>query len=436
MKKCFACVALLAMLLSLGTAFAAADDLPDVFWTSGHYAGASPEAFSTLGDIELTWDPDLADKLDLTDGDLSDWYNESIPGTVITPDNMISWVGGQSGVYDPGMPVNWKMTSFYAADADFLYVAFDVVDANFVYATDPSSYNGDAIQLCVDFGGKLGELIAEDPSDLSNNHSIFYSFACVKDGAPIEIRLQESDQDGMLSEANGDPVKGSAKKTDEGWSVELALGWDMLGDHYMWKAWEDYCKIYVGTDERLTFKTGLSVMYLNRTESAGEITWAAGAVHGWTDENGTPLISWTPYDNSATLILPCDNRIRLNADWFVHLTSEPPYEPPVETESWIEETALTEPPYEPPVETEPWINGPFDNYVDTMPSIDVDTAPPVETAPIYDDEPLRDAAEDRAPEDELNAILEKYGCTAVLGTGTLTALLTLAAAAYAIRKRK
>ena len=59
-----------------------------------------------------------------------------------------------------------------------------------------------------------------------------------------------------------------------------------------------------------------------------------------------------------------------------------------------------------------------------------------ETIPPEVEETLRDAAEDLDAEDELNAILEKYGCTAVVGMGSLTALLTVAAAAYVIRKKK
>jgi hypothetical protein len=39
-------------------------------------------------------------------------------------------------------------------------------------------------------------------------------------------------------------------------------------------------------------------------------------------------------------------------------------------------------------------------------------------------------------EDELQAILEKYGCTSALGMSSLTALLALAAAAYLFRKKK
>jgi hypothetical protein len=52
------------------------------------------------------------------------------------------------------------------------------------------------------------------------------------------------------------------------------------------------------------------------------------------------------------------------------------------------------------------------------------------------EETLRDAAESLDKEDELDAILEKYGCTAVVSMGSLTALLTVAAAAFVIRKKK
>lgn len=61
----------------------------------------------------------------------------------------------------------------------------------------------------------------------TNPNNIFYSFACVSDGAPLEIQLQEFDQDGMLSEANGDGVKGSASSTEIGRCAELALSLDI-----------------------------------------------------------------------------------------------------------------------------------------------------------------------------------------------------------------
>ena len=52
------------------------------------------------------------------------------------------------------------------------------------------------------------------------------------------------------------------------------------------------------------------------------------------------------------------------------------------------------------------------------------------------EETLCDAAESLDAQDEQNAILEKYGCTSMLGAGSLAALSVLAAAAYVIRKKK
>jgi uncharacterized phage-associated protein len=52
------------------------------------------------------------------------------------------------------------------------------------------------------------------------------------------------------------------------------------------------------------------------------------------------------------------------------------------------------------------------------------------------EETIRDAAEDLDKEAELNAILEKYGCTSTVGLGSLAVLLIMAAAAYVTRKKK
>jgi hypothetical protein len=88
----------------------------------------------------------------------------------------------------------------------------------------------------------------------------------------------------------------------------------------------------------------------------------------------------------------------------------------------------TEPPYDPDVET----------YFSTEIVTEALTMPPVweESYAVEWGETIRDAAESMDKEAELNAILEKYGCTSTLGLGSLAALLTLAAAAYVIRKRK
>ena len=92
----------------------------------------------------------------------------------------------------------------------------------------------------------------------------------------------------------------------------------------------------------------------------------------------------------------------------------------------------TEPPYDPDVET----------YFSTEPytelASEAQTMPPVweESYAVEWEETIRDAAESMDKEAELNAILEKYGCTSTLGLGSLATLLTLAAVAYVTRKKK
>jgi hypothetical protein len=96
----------------------------------------------------------------------------------------------------------------------------------------------------------------------------------------------------------------------------------------------------------------------------------------------------------------------------------------------------TEPPYDPDVETY------FSTEIATEPytelASEAQTLPPVweESYAVEWEETIRDAAEDLDKEDELNAILEKYGCTAVVSMGSLTVLVTVAAAAFVIRKKK
>ena len=74
MKKLIAFAALIALLLSLGTVFAAAELPENVSFTPGKYLGGDPDAYSPVGEITVAWLPDVSDRVDMTDGDLSDWY--------------------------------------------------------------------------------------------------------------------------------------------------------------------------------------------------------------------------------------------------------------------------------------------------------------------------------------------------------------------------
>lgn len=422
MKKLTVWILLCALLLSLGAVAVNAEDMPNVSWTPGTYAG---ESFAPVGDVIMKWDPDFSAKVDLTDGDIREWEKLGLTPTDITPENMISWVGGQNGAVDPAMPANWGITAYAAADPTYLYLAFDITDDSFAYGVDPSIYDGDAIQLGLDLGGLMEKTLRKDVDTMSSLQGIFYSFSCCADGAPLVIQRQQSDNDGPLSEANGDPVKGAAGKTDKGWSVELALSFELLHADFCWKAWREDAKIYIGSDEELALEIGLNLCYLDREVSRGEVVWAASTATGYTDDAGVPLLSWTAYDNGATLVLPYEQGMRFDCEFIVDTPiqvttapeTEPPYEPDEEIgiSTEIATESLTMPPE--------W-------WAETEPVEWKETIPPEVEAP------LRDAAEDLDKEAELNAILEKYGCTSTLGLGSLAVLLTMAAAAYVTRKKK
>ena len=418
MKKLLVCMTLCALLLSVGTVFSAAELPENVSFTPGKYLGGDPDAYSPVGEITVAWLPDVSDRVDMTDGDLSDWYALGLTATNIDAHNMIAWVGDSTVVGD------FKITSFAAADADYLYLTFDVVDSDFAYGSTEGYYDGDAIQLALDIGRMMGEMLDSDPDALySGGKNVFYSFSCVSDGAPVKIMRQESANDGWLTEANGDGVKGAAKKTDLGWSAEIALSWQLMVDDWVWKDWNEEGRIYVSTDdtygeEYCYLPVGACLYYLDRGETAGDIQWAAGTVQNWQDANGTPMVSWTAYDNGITWTLPIEEGVSFSSENIVVL-------PPVDETSYDE---VTEPPYDPPVE-----------YPDTEEWVETETQTAVEwheTIPPEVEETLRDAAEDLDAEDELNAILEKYGCTAVVSMGSLTVLVTVVAAAFVIRKKK
>ena len=397
MKKLIVFAVLSALLLSLG-GFSAAAELPEgVGFTQGQYAGGDPEQYSTLGDIDVDWIPALDGAIDVTDGDLADWYASGAKGSVVTLNNMVSWVGE---------PADWKMTAFYAADSEYLYFAFDVIDPDFTYGTTVSSYNGDAIQLCLDFGYKIGEIAEEDPHMISSLKNIFYSFTCIEDGAPLGIMRQESHMDGILYQSKGDAVMGAARKTPDGWSVELALGWDLLYDDYIWKAWQEDPRVFVGASQQIPLSMGMCIYYLNRTDNE-TVTWAAGTVKGWTDDAGNPCVSWSALDNGAKLNLAADYAMQVNCKGVVGVFESVSMEEVLTNEDGSPRDEMPDAPIE----------------VESMP-------------PVWIETPAVDPVPQDTLEDELQAILEKYGCTSALGMSSLTALLALAAAAYAIRKRK
>ncbi len=314
MKKFLMMLMAVAMLLSVGSIFASAALPENVEFKDGKYCVENPDDFTPVGDIRITWDPDVSSKLDLSDGDMSDWAKAGYNMITVNDNNMISWVGDMST-----MPSGWDISTYFVADSEWLYIGFYVTDPDFVYATGLNQYDGDAFQVCIDFGGKLGFALENDPYLLEENpKNIFYSFSCFEDGAPLQIRRQEADKDEepWLSEANGNGVKGTARKTDSGWSAEFALSFEMLYDDYVWKAYETDPKIYIGGEQDLPLTIGCCLYYLDRSVVDGKNTtmWAAGTTNGIMKDDGTPVVSWTAYDNGINLYLPYEEGMKFNSE--------------------------------------------------------------------------------------------------------------------------
>lgn len=404
MKKIFAIVITLAMLLSLGAVLASADApvLPDSYngaTAAGNYAVADPSEFSALGTVKIQWDKDAATKLDLSDGDMADWAAAGYESITIDASNMVSWVGGAADAIDPGMPENWNITTYFVADSEWLYIGFYVTDPAFAYGSNPGAYDGDAFQICIDFGGKLGQVAMEDPDSLTNPKNIFYSFSCISDGAPIQIMRQESDQDGLISEENGDGVKGAAKKTDAGWSAEFALSFKQMFDDFEWKIWEEDKKLYVGGENNDPLKIGCCLYYLDRSETAGNINWAAGTSNGVVDSNGAPIVTWSAYDNGINLELDITEDVTFAYDEKIIILPSGETAPPEEDKD--EETD--------PVEDE---------------ETDAPTAAPTDEATDAPTEAPTQGGDDAADE----------GCASIVGFGA-AAVLAAAAAAFVLKKK-
>ena len=392
MKKIFAIVITVAMLLSMGALLINAE-LPDVPWTPGGY---SAEEFNTVGTVKITWDPDASTKLDVTDGDMADWAAADYNMVTLDTSHMVYWVNDTAN--GTGIPTGWQIQTYFVADKDNLYVGFYVTDPAFAYGSAGGHYDGDAFQVCIDFGGLMGKTLKEDPDALSNPKNIFYSFSCTGDGNALEIWREEADNNGIIAAEEG--VKGAAAATETGWAAEFALPFQMLYDDYEWKAWAEDPKIYVGSDQHLPLNIGCCLYYLDRSATAGTINWAAGSTNGIADDAGVPQVSWTAYDNGINLELDYVEGIEFTCPGIVvkELTETTPEETEAPTEPETE--APTEEPTEEPTEA------------------------PTDAAT---DAPATDAP---ATEQETEA---EGGCGSVIGFSAI-AVLAAAAAAVALKK--
>lgn len=265
--------------------------------------------FTPVGRVEMVWDADASEHLDVTDGDMSDWADAGYSFNTIMPENMVSWVGGSDSNPDAGMPANWSISTYFVADADYLYIGFYTVDDRFIYASNGSIYDGDAFQFSVDFGGLLGDKLEENADLVVNQANIFYSFACVSDGAPLVIVRQNSDNDGVMP---AEQAEGAAMKTHDGWSAEFRISWQQMFDDFEWKAWAEGVQFYYGPEN--DFYINCALYYLSRDDESRNVTWAACSGNG--------ELTWSPRDSGIKLVLPYAEDRQMNCTGITNIKPE------------------------------------------------------------------------------------------------------------------
>lgn len=286
MKKLFAVIISVAMILSMGALFTSALDV--------------------VGDINITWDAEASSKLNLNDGDISDWATAGYEYITLGPSNFHAWTGT--------IPETFAINCYFVADADNLYVGFWINDSTFVQDTDgcdptrtdwrANGYWGDAFQIAIDFNSIVERWCDEEDMDFGNNKNIFYSFASYGNGAPITIVREETyNNNGYLSEANGDDVSGSTNAYEGGWCAEFSLSWQMLYDDCLEKT-DSIESDFTWNDEK-NLTVGITLCYIDHAEAGATETWAGG-----TFDNTAP--GWLATDNGIHLQLAYEDGRTIN----------------------------------------------------------------------------------------------------------------------------
>lgn len=362
MKKIFCAFLCFALLLSVCVVSASA--------AYGYYCGGSVENFTPVGDCEITWDADAATKLDLNDGDLSDWVAAGYSAVAITPENMVSWVGGSEENPAGGVPEGWGIDAYFIADSDYLYFGFNVTDPDVVLVqgtTDDitgDNTTGDIIQLPIDFDRARGKLYEMDRDLFPSATCPIYSFGPMDiEATPIQINaMYTSSYDrGIMSEANGDGVKGSTALTETGWCAEFAFTWNQLYSDFKDLVYADdwFCDILEGDP----FEIGGALYYLNREKGSDTLTWTA-VTFSQQAPGVQPNVFWFVTDHGMRLLLEYERGMRINCEG-IHIFScfdgtppvetEPPTDPvtevPTEEPTNVPTSAPTEAPTEPPTES-------------------------------------------------------------------------------------
>ncbi len=400
MRRTLAIVLSIVMMLATCTILASANT-----W------GTTQDDFAEVGNLEIGWDPAVKSKITF-DGKMDDWVAAGYTPYKVEPRNMAAWVGDSTT-----MPENWSLTAYFVADSERLYVGFYITDPHAVIGNTPGGYNGDAFQICVDWGRNLGDYMDAYGDDaLANPKNIFYSFSMIgtaDDIQPLQFMRQESDRDGLVYDGIEDPgdeneyagATGAAGLTETGWCAEFSITWNRLASDCEYKLYDPafYRKASIGPSQDL--KIGCALYYLNRDdqENLGNISWAAGTTKGAANDDGTPSVTWTAKDNGVNLVLKWHEGMTFAEDAGIQVLKDD------ETEGTRAPETVTDPP--------------------------VTTAAPATSAEPETTAAPATSAPDTATKAEATTAAAKGGCSSAIGAGAVAVLLSAAAAAVALKKK-
>lgn len=282
MKKLLAILLCATMLISMFAIAAAAEDEEPPY--------EQPEGWNRFGDITIHYDSSLKDTI-VFDGKFDDWTAAGIESNDIDYYNMDSWAGTAGGV-----PEDFAIHTYFGADAEYLYIAFNILDDTKVSVADGTasgSYGGvDAFQIQLDFSHAFGAAEMFD-------RGVFYSFGRRDDGQMC-ITVQESAVNDGEYWANAEDeetgkvyVKGACTELEGGWGAEFALSWQMLYKQANDKLIEndestEGLNFELGPDQELTL--GALVCYLNyapKAEGEGNDLVCASGTCKWYGQMGT-----------------------------------------------------------------------------------------------------------------------------------------------------
>ncbi len=383
MKKLLAFIMCVAMVVSTGVIFASAN-------------GPVTDNFKPVGDITIEWDPEVADKIEL-DGDIADWQDADYTANKITTDNLIAWANTETMVDE-----NFEINAYFVSDSEFLYIAFWIVDDDFIPSDNPDDYHdGDAFQIAIDFNREMQKILEMDPEMLENPKNIFYSFDCITEGEFIFYRNEKLVNKGteIISEANGDGVKGAGASTEGGWCAEFALSWEMLYDDFAYKSYsDDYVAIL---DKNNDLQLGITLCYLDMS-APSTLNSAAGTFK--------ESASFTPAENGMSLTLKWAEGVTIDCEGILT---------PAEGEEYV--TGMEE------EETEPEETEPEETTAEETTVADEETTVAEEETTV--------AAEVTTAEAKTEPAAKEDGCGSVVATGAVVAVLAAAAAAVALKKK-